>query len=483
MIQAPHMETVPDVSSPVRPAIAGADRIVLKVGTRVLSHPDGTTALARLFGVVEVAAGLRRAGREVLIVTSGAVGLGRVALRVSEMPETAELNQTCAAVGQSRLMELYQQGFARLGVLCAQILITWTDFDDRVRYLNVHETLQSLFRLGVVPVVNENDAISLNDRVYRGTGKRPIFDDNDRLSALVSSELAADLLVLLTDVPGVMTVDPRRDPSARLVSRIEDPDDHGLDVAGASEAGRGGMASKLEAASIASRGGCHTVIASGLDPAALGRVLAGEAEGTWIPPRAALSARSPWIAYCSHPRGTLIVEPSGAGELRSGPRSVRAPSSGRRASSVVAMSSRSRCPTGRSSGVESWGSTPRSRASGSRGRAGSGRRRAVDDALVATRCGSSRGRIRSGQASVHPPAAGFGREPRLEDMEGPATRRPRVRSVTTAEFGYSGTRRGRRGPAARCALRGASRSPATRRTCSLPPADSTHRSRSRTRRP
>ena len=236
-----------------REAIAAADRGVLKVGTGVVTHADGTIALSRLFRVVESASRLRREGREVLIVTSGAVGLGRVALQLPEPPVTAEQKQTCAAIGQSRLMELYQQGFARLGVTCAQILITWTDFDDRVRYLNLHETLQSLFRLGVVPVVNENDAISLNDRVYRGTGKRPIFDDNDRLGALVASELAADLIVLLTDVPGVMTADPRRDPDARLVDRIDRPDEHGLDVDGRSGLGRGGMASKLEAARVARR--------------------------------------------------------------------------------------------------------------------------------------------------------------------------------------------------------------------------------------
>ncbi len=301
-----------------REAIATAKRVVLKVGTGVVTHDDGTIALSRLFRVVESASRLRREGREVLIVTSGAVGLGRVALQLPEPPETASLKQTCAAIGQSRLMELYQQGFARLGVTCAQILITWTDFDDRVRYLNLHETLQSLFRLGVVPVVNENDAISLNDRVYRGTGKRPIFDDNDRLGALVASELAADLIVLLTDVPGVMTADPRRDPDARLVGRIDRPDEHGLDVDGRSGPGRGGMASKLEAARVASRGGCHVVIASGVEPGALDRVLAGEEEGTWVPPRAALSSRSRWIAYCSHPRGTLVLAEGGEERLRGG---------------------------------------------------------------------------------------------------------------------------------------------------------------------
>ncbi len=302
-----------------RPQVADARRIVLKIGTRVLTHPDGTTALSRLFGIVETAARLRRDGRQVLLVTSGAVGLGRAALRMDEPPTTPEIKQLCAAVGQSRLMELYQQGFARLGVVCAQILITWTDFDDPLRYRNLHETLENLIEYEVVPVINENDAISLNDRAYRGTGKRPIFDDNDRLSALVASELAADLLVLLTDVPGVMTADPRQDRDARLVERIDDPDRHGVDVSSeAAPEGRGGMASKVEAAAVAARGGCHTIIASGVDPGALARVLAGEPDGTWIPARPALSPRTRWIAYCSHPKGTLFTTRAANGGPREG---------------------------------------------------------------------------------------------------------------------------------------------------------------------
>ena len=307
------------LDEPARPAVAEARRIVLKVGTRVLTRDDGAPALSRLFRVVETAAGLSREGREILIVTSGAVGLGRLALGLAERPESAEVKQMCAAVGQSRLMELYQQGFARLGIVCAQILITWTDFDDRLRYRNLHETIQNLLEAGVVPVINENDAISLNDRAYRGTGRRPIFDDNDRLSALVASELAADLLVMLTDVPGVMTDDPRRDPDARLVDRIDDPERHGLQVTPAEGgAGRGGMSSKLEAAAVAARGGCQTVVVSGVDPDALARALRGSAEGTWIPAGEALSPRSRWIAYCSHPKGRLTLEPDALPRLRDG---------------------------------------------------------------------------------------------------------------------------------------------------------------------
>ncbi len=317
MTKASSEEMSTETERSPRGPVRQAERIVLKVGTAVLTHTDGTTALARLFHVVETAARLRQRGREVLIVTSGAVGLGRAAVGRDEGPVSAELKQMYAAIGQSRLMELYQHGFARLGVVCAQILITWTDFDDRLRYLNLHGTLETLLENGVVPVINENDAISLNDRVYEGTGRRPIFDDNDLLSALVASELAADLLVVLTDVPGVMTADPRRSPDATLVDRIDDPDEPGVDVSGGSSApGRGGMKTKLAAASIASRAGCQTVIASGIDPDALGRVLAGERVGTWIPAGEALSRRSRWIAFCSHPKGVLYADEGAVRALR-----------------------------------------------------------------------------------------------------------------------------------------------------------------------
>lgn len=300
-----------------REQLAGARRTVIKVGTRVLTHPDGTLALARLYQIIEAAARLRREGRDVLMVTSGAVGLGRDALGLTHQPRDAAVKQMCAAVGQSRLMELYEQGFGRLGIVCAQILITWTDFDDRLRYLNLHTTLDNLLARGVVPVINENDVLSLNDRAYVNTDKRPIFDDNDRLSALVASELTADVLVLLTDVQGVMTRDPRTDPNAELVARIDDPREHGVEVSGPAVGGRGGMSSKLAAALLASHGGCNTVIASGMSGQALARIFAGDAEGTWIPARdAALAPRSRWIAYCCDPKGILYLDTGAVSALR-----------------------------------------------------------------------------------------------------------------------------------------------------------------------
>lgn len=304
---------------PPRPQLLRANRVVIKLGTRVLTHDDGRLALARMFSVIEAAAHLRAHGKEVLIVSSGAVGLGQNALGFESTPEDLEERQACAAVGQTRLMGLYEEGFSRLGLVCGQVLLSQGDFDDRVRYLNLRSTLSALLRRGVVPVINENDAISTEELAYTRVryGSRPVFGDNDKLSALVASELDADLLVLLTDVAGVFDKDPRRHPDARLLARVDDPGELDAAVSGPpSAAGRGGMQAKLEAATVASRGGCHAVIASGRDLPALPRVLAGEEEGTWFPARGSLDARRRWIAFAVAPRGTLHLDPGAVEAIR-----------------------------------------------------------------------------------------------------------------------------------------------------------------------
>ena len=304
-------------SAPARPGVADARRVVLKLGTRVLTHADGTLALARMFAVVEAAAALRRSGKEVLLVSSGAVGLGREALRLDRMPEELSERQACAAVGQTRLMGLYDGGFSRLGLVCGQVLLSPGDFDDRVRYLNLRSTLTALLRRGVVPVINENDAVSTDELAFVEGAGRQIFGDNDRLSALVATKLDADLLVLLTDVDGLYDRDPKKHEGARLLTRVDEVDELD-DAAGgcSSEVGRGGMRSKVDAAAVAARGGCHAVIASGLEPDALGRVLVGDELGTWFPARHALGARRRWIAHAVAPRGTLELDAGAVEALR-----------------------------------------------------------------------------------------------------------------------------------------------------------------------
>lgn len=301
--------------APARPEVAAADRVVLKLGTRVLTHDDGRLALARLFNVVEAAAGLRRQGKDVLLVSSGAVGLGVDALGFEAPPEDLEERQACAAVGQTRLMGLYQEGFSRLGLVCGQALLTQGDFDDRTRYLNLRHTLNTLLRRKVVPVINENDAVSTEELAL--VGRERVFGDNDKLSALVAAELEADLLVLLTDVGGLYDRDPRQHPEARLVSRVDDPDHPGVAVSGpGTTAGRGGMASKIQAALLASRAGCHAVIASGREIPNLARVLAGDDVGTLFPAREGMDARRRWIAFAVAPRGTLHLDAGAVDAVR-----------------------------------------------------------------------------------------------------------------------------------------------------------------------
>ncbi len=302
---------------PPRPAVAQAHRVVLKVGTRVLTRRDGRAALARLFAVVETAAELREAGREVLIVSSGAVGLGKEVLGHDSLPTSLEERQACAAVGQTRLMRLYEEGFSRLGLLCAQVLLTQADFDDRVRYLNLRGTLTTLLRREVIPVINENDAVSTEELAYAEGEGRPVFGDNDRLSALVASKLDADLLVLLTDVEGLYDRDPNHHPNAKLRRRVDTPESAGGQAAGpASSAGRGGMRSKVEAAHLVARAGCHAVIASGFTPGALAAVLRGEEAGTWFPARGELGAKRRWIAFAAAARGALELDPGAIEALR-----------------------------------------------------------------------------------------------------------------------------------------------------------------------
>ena len=298
-----------DARPPARPEIAGARRVVIKLGTRVVARDDGRVALARLFAVVEAAAALAAAGREVLIVSSGAVGLGKDALGFDRMPSELRQRQACAAVGQTRLMGLYEEGFSRLGRACGQVLLTQGDFDHRVRYLNLRSTLLELLRRGVIPVINENDAVSTEELAYDENEPQPVFGDNDRLSALVATKLGADLLVLLTDVGGVYDRDPREHDDARLVSRIGTPG-AGVDAASGpgSKLARGGMRSKVEAAHLAARAGTQAVIASGVEAGALEQALAGDEVGTWFPARGELAAKRRWIAFAAKPRGSLELD-------------------------------------------------------------------------------------------------------------------------------------------------------------------------------
>lgn len=260
-------------------------RIVVKLGTNVIMRSDGKVALGLLCGLVEGIAALREQGIEVLVVSSGAIGLGVERLALSERPRELARIQACAAVGQSRLMALYDDAFDRLGCRIAQVLLTEDDFRDPVRHANLRATLDSLLSLGVIPIVNENDTVSTIelDRPIESSqserGER-MFGDNDKLSALLLEHLDGDLLVLLSDVDGLYDRNPHA-PGARILASVHAIDDNVLALAhGGNGRGRGGMLSKLESVRIALEAGKQAIIANGRTPQVLERIVSGEAIGT-----------------------------------------------------------------------------------------------------------------------------------------------------------------------------------------------------------
>ena len=298
----------PVASAPARPSVAGARRVVIKLGTRVLTDEHGGLATERVASLVASAAALRATGRQVVVVSSGAIGLGSRALSRESPPRRASVRQACAAVGQATLTSLYLSQFRRFDLVCGQVLIGQADFHDRLRFLELRDALEVMLARGVVPIVNENDAVG-DERCSGVHGEaQPVFDDNDRLAALVATEIDADLLVLMTDVAGVYDCDPRHHSEARLLSRIDDPTAIEADERPGSAAGRGGMRSKVTAAWIAASSGCQAVIADGRRSGGLSHLLAGDEIGSWFPASGHLDARHRWIAFATLPRGALCLD-------------------------------------------------------------------------------------------------------------------------------------------------------------------------------
>jgi glutamate 5-kinase len=277
-----------------RRAALHARCVVVKLGTAVLAGEEDGLALGRVRAVVESLVALRRAGREVLLVSSGAVRLGAERLGMGEGVGPRATCRACAAVGQGRLMAWYAEACERLGVAAAQVLLTAEDFVVPHRALGLRATLVELRAFGVLPVINENDAVSGAGREPDGPGGpgRTGLGDNDRLSALIATAVGADLLLMLTDVAGLYTADPRGRAEARLIPVVRRVTPRMERGAGGPRLGRGGMRSKLEAARIATGAGCAVVVADGRHPGVIERVCAGEEVGTLFPPRHAGSRRA-----------------------------------------------------------------------------------------------------------------------------------------------------------------------------------------------
>ncbi|HEY1718088.1 MAG TPA: glutamate 5-kinase [Verrucomicrobiae bacterium] len=300
-----------------RDSLKSVSRLVVKLGTGVLTDSRKQIDPAQLEQLVAQVAALRKDGKEIVIVTSGAVGAGMGALGYERRPtELAEL-QACAAIGQTRLMATYAELFAKHDLHVAQVLLTHEDLEHHERHLNARNTLVTLLGRGVVPIINENDAVSFTEIK---------FGDNDKLSALVASLLPADLLVILTTVDGVIENFSKSNP--KTISVIEQIDATIEKLAGGttSETAVGGMASKVQAAKIVVRSGIPLVIASGKKKNVLAKILGGEDEGTlFVAQPNKLQGRKRWIAFFHHPKGTLFVDDGAKKALRESGKSLLPP--------------------------------------------------------------------------------------------------------------------------------------------------------------
>jgi glutamate 5-kinase len=298
-----------------RLALTRTRRCVVKIGSALLTSGGQGLDAEAIGGWVAQMAELRRAGIEVLLVTSGAVAAGMQRLGRSARPHALHEQQAMAAIGQMGLVQAYESAFQRHGFGTAQVLLTHDDLADRKRYLNARTTLRTLLEYGVIPVINENDTVATEE--IR-------FGDNDALAGLLSNLIEADLLLILTDQEGLFDRDPRAHADAGLVREGKAGDPALLAMAGGSGAlGRGGMRSKLMAAEKAGRSGAATVIAWGRVERVILRVLAGEAIGTWLKPsQERIAARKQWLAGRLHAAGRLILDAGAARALRQAGRSL-----------------------------------------------------------------------------------------------------------------------------------------------------------------
>ncbi|HTI19106.1 MAG TPA: glutamate 5-kinase [Trinickia sp.] len=286
----------------MRSVIADSKRLVVKVGSSLVTNDGRGLDHAAIGRWAEQIAKLREHGKEVVLVSSGAIAEGMQRLGWAKRPREIDELQAAAAVGQMGLAQVYESRFAEHGIRTAQILLTHADLADRERYLNARSTLLTLLRLGVVPIINENDTV-VTDEIK--------FGDNDTLGALVANLIEGDALIILTDQQGLFTADPRKEPSAELVREADAgaPELEAMAGGAGSSIGRGGMLTKILAAKRAAGSGANTVIASGRAPDVLVRLATGEAIGTQLVARTArLTARKQWMADHLQVRGHVVID-------------------------------------------------------------------------------------------------------------------------------------------------------------------------------
>lgn len=270
--------------------------VVIKIGTRVITHPDGTLDSGQIEGLVSQISSLKEKGMDVIIVTSGAIGAGMAELGLEKRPQDITELQMCAAIGQGRLIEIYSQAFKKKGHIVAQILLTAEDLRSRTRFLNARNTMLRLLEKGVIPIVNENDTVTVEEIK---------FGDNDKLSALVTNLTQADLLVILSDVDGLY------DGKGKVIQKVSRVTKEIEDLCGKTDSilGTGGMQTKLEAARIVTRAGEGMIIANGRKPDVLTEIFKGEPVGTHFEPHVeGLTARKRWLAFFTKPHGNIIID-------------------------------------------------------------------------------------------------------------------------------------------------------------------------------
>ncbi len=278
-------------------------RIVIKIGTSTITDEKGNLNLRQMRILVEQVTQMSNQGREVILVTSGAIGAGVGRLDLHTRPQTIREKQAVAAVGQTHLMRHYEELFNEFGFKVAQILLTQEDMRARDRYLNARNTIMTLLEYKVVPIINENDTVAIEE--IR-------FGDNDTLSALVASKIEADLLVILSDVAGLYTSDPHKDKDAELINVVDEINDEVETIAlksTGSSRGVGGMYTKIQAAKIATASGVMVVIADGMKASVLSDIFKGDDIGTkFLPSQAKISGRKKWIAFANRSSGKIMID-------------------------------------------------------------------------------------------------------------------------------------------------------------------------------
>ncbi|MBN2099517.1 MAG: glutamate 5-kinase [Dehalococcoidia bacterium] len=288
-------------------------RLVIKLGTNLLTGGTGSLDIPTMTGLVDQVAELHRQGLEIVLVSSGSIAAGRDKLGINSDRKDIPFRQVMAAVGQGRLMHNYEQLFDRHGIVVAQALLTKRELSHRGGYLNARNTILSLLSLHVVPIINENDVLATDEI------REEKFGDNDNLSAMVANLVDADLLILLSDVHGLYTSDPRKDPKARLIPVVKriDAEIEGMAGGAGTSHGTGGMATKIEAAKLATRSAIAVVITEGSIPNVITRLAEGEPVGTlFLPTGTKLESRQRWMISRLASRGKIVIDDGAAAALK-----------------------------------------------------------------------------------------------------------------------------------------------------------------------